>query len=81
MSIMKSVNKRTLIDPKRIEVIDDMTAEILRHKTGAERLRMAFGMFAFARKMVVASIRETHPDWSEEQINQAAARRMSHGAI
>ncbi len=31
-------------DPRRIEVMDDDMAEILKAKSGAERLRIAFGM-------------------------------------
>jgi len=64
-----------------IEVIDDQMAEILRRKTGAERLQIAFGMFSSARRMLLAYLRSEHPDWSEEQINREAARRLSHGAV
>ena len=69
------------LDPGQIEVVDDEMAEVLRRKTGAERLAIASAMFASARKMILAKLHEEHPDWDERRINAEAARRLSHGAI
>ena len=69
------------MDPRQIEVIDDKMAEVLRRKTGAERLRIAFGLFSSARRMLLSMLRADHPDWSEERVNAEAVRRLSHGAI
>ena len=69
------------LDAGQIEVMDDQMAEILRQKTGAERLAIASGMFASARRMLLSHLRATHPEWSEEQIRREAGRRLSHGAI
>jgi hypothetical protein len=66
--------------PRKIEVIDDATAEMLRRKTGAERLAIASRMYAAARTMLLAHLRQLHPDWSEERITREAGRRLSHGA-
>lgn len=63
------------------ECVDDVMAEILRKKTGAERLKIAFGMFSSARRMLLAYLRAENPDWTEEQVNREAARRLSHGAV
>ena len=65
----------------RFEMVDDDMAQILRSKTGAERLRIASGMFASARRMISSYLATQHPDWSPEQIQKEVARRISHGAI
>lgn len=68
-------------NPRKIEVVSEEMAEILRRKSGAERLAIASGLFSFARQLVVSRIRSQHPDWDEESITREAARRLSHGAI
>lgn len=65
----------------RIEVISDEMAAVLQQKTGAERLTIASGMFASARRMLVNHLRTIHPAWDERQIEEEAARRLSHGAV
>jgi hypothetical protein len=65
----------------RIESVDDDLATILRTKSPAERLRIASGMWAMARDVISGALRSEHPDWSEEQIRKAVARRLSHGAV
>jgi hypothetical protein len=69
------------VEPRHIEVVDDCMVEILRRKSGAERLRIAFGLFSSARRMLLSHLRAEHPDWSDEQVNAEAVRRLSHGAI
>lgn len=69
------------VDKRQIEVVDDRMAEVLRGKTGAERLAIAFGLYSSARRMLISALRSEHPDWTEEQINAEAARRLSHGAV
>lgn len=69
------------LDSGQIEVIPDEMARVLRAKTGAERLKIASGMFASARKLIQARVRSQHPDWTDQQINTETARRLSHGAI
>lgn len=69
------------VDPRNLEVVDDEMAAVLRTKSGAERLRIAFGMFTFARRLLIAHLRHQHPEWTEVQISGEAARRLSHGAV
>lgn len=69
------------IDPRQIEVIDDQTAAMFRAKTGAERLAIASGMYAYARTTLLARVRSEHPDWPESRVIREAARRLSHGAV
>ena len=68
-------------DPGQIEVVDEEMAAVLRTKSGAERLRIAFGMYASARRMLMSHLRAEHPDWDERRVIAEAARRMSHGAV
>jgi hypothetical protein len=63
------------------EIVSPEMAAILRAKTPAERLQIAFGMWDFALQVVTLSSRTAHPDWSEEQIRRHIAQRMSHGAV
>jgi Rv0078B-related antitoxin len=65
---------------ERIEVIDEEMARVLRAKTGADRLRIASGMFAAARRMLLCSLAAEHPDWEPRQVIEETARRLSHGA-
>lgn len=69
------------IESAKIEVIDDQMAEVLRHKTGAERLSIASGMYASARRMLISHLRAENPGWRQDQIVCEAARRLSHGAL
>jgi hypothetical protein len=63
-----------------IEVIDDDMARVRRAKTGAERLRIASGMYAAARRMLLSSLAAEHPDWDPRQVQEETARRLAHGA-
>jgi len=65
----------------RIEVIDEEMAAALRRKTGAQRLAIASGMFAAARRMLLCHLRSVHPSWDQRQIEREAARRLSHGSV
>lgn len=65
----------------RIEVIDEEMAATLRLKSGAERLAIASRMFSIARRMLLSHLRSVHPDWDPQQLEQEAARRLSHGTV
>jgi hypothetical protein len=67
------------IDPKRIEVVDEEMAQVLRSKTGAERLEIAWRMVASARRMIASHLRTEHPDWDDQQIHAETIRRLSLG--
>lgn len=69
------------IDPSRIEVMDDEMARVLRSKTGAERLEIAFEMFESARKMLTTHLRREHPEWDTDRVQNEVARRLSHGNV
>lgn len=67
--------------PETLEVVDDQMAAVLRQKTGAERLRIAFGMFSAARRMLTSHLTTQHPEWDEERVQREVARRISRGAV
>lgn len=56
--------------------MDDAMAEILRRKTGAERLAIANDMFVSVRSMLRSHVRCQHPDWTDSEVNRETARRM-----
>ena len=69
------------MDRDGFEVVDDEMAAVLRTKTGAERLAIASAMYTSARRMLLSHLTAEHPDWSEEEVQREAARRLSHGAV
>ncbi len=58
--------------------MDDDMAEILRAKSGAERLRIAFGLFESARRMLTSMLAADYPDWSQERVRREVSRRLLH---
>ncbi|MGQ0633153.1 MAG: hypothetical protein ACT4QC_00970 [Planctomycetaceae bacterium] len=68
------------MDIRRIEVVDDAIAEILRRKTPAERLAMAFDCNRTVRLRLKGHLRSVHPDWTDAQIAAEVARRVLRGA-
>ncbi|REJ92571.1 MAG: hypothetical protein DWQ34_12695 [Planctomycetota bacterium] len=73
------MNKRIL--NQRWESVTDEMAEVLRNKTGVERLAIADSMWRSVRRMLLRRLRREYPAWSEEQCSRETARRMSHGAV
>ncbi len=63
------------------DVLDDRMAAILRTKTPAERLAIAFRMWTFAHDLMLRTTARQNPDWSETEVARHVARRMSHGAV
>ncbi|MDY7092076.1 MAG: hypothetical protein SX243_03805 [Acidobacteriota bacterium] len=68
-------------DPRRIEVLDDDMVAILRAKTGAERLQIAFEMWESTCRMLTNMLSAEHPDWTAEEVQREVARRMARGEI
>jgi hypothetical protein len=71
----------TKLDPRRIEVMDEAMAEILRRKTPAERLAIGFGLWRSAQKILRGQLASLHPEWDVRRLDQEVARRLSHGAV
>jgi hypothetical protein len=70
-----------MAEKRDTDVVDDEMTRILRRMTGAERLKIANGMFVSARRMLASHLATEHPDWDQDRIEQETARRISHGAV
>jgi hypothetical protein len=64
-----------------VEIMDAMMVDVLRKKTPAERLKIAFGMWKTARVIIRGALIQQHPDWTDDQINREIATRISHGVV
>ena len=65
----------------KFDVIDDAMVAVLREKTACERLQIGFEMWHSAQRMIRAVVAAEHPEWSQEEIEQQVAKRMSHGTV
>lgn len=68
-----------LIEPGRIEVVDEAVADVLRRKTPAERVAMVFACNRTMRSILHGGLESLHPQWTESEIQCEIARRMSGG--
>lgn len=73
------MEKNLRLDRGQIEVVDDKVAEILRKKTGQERLEMVWDSWNFFYRVIGASLKSSHPEWTQEQIQKEIARRVLYG--
>jgi hypothetical protein len=67
------------LDSGQIEVIDDKIAEIMKSKSGQERLNMVWDAWAFFEKRIRVYLKNMHPEWTEEQIQKEIVKRLTHG--
>ena len=68
------------LEEYRVERMDEATLEMLKSKTPAERLAIAFDCNRTMRLRLEGHIRTYHPDWDGAQVAAKIARRMSCGA-
>jgi len=73
--------KTLRLDKGQIEVVDDRVAEILRKKSGPERLSMVWSAWSFFQMRITAHLKSEHPDWTEEQIRKEIFRRVTYGDV
>lgn len=50
----------------------------LRRMTGEQKLRTAFQLYWGAREIKAARLRQQHPDWTEEQVQQKVKEIFMH---
>jgi hypothetical protein len=72
---------RRLLDPRRIEVVDDDLAAVLRTKTPTQKASLMFSANRFIRARIAAHLFSHHPDWPEDKVQAEVARRMLGGTI
>ncbi|MBX9735834.1 MAG: hypothetical protein K2X32_02820 [Phycisphaerales bacterium] len=68
------------IAPRRIEVVDDRIAAILKAKSPTERLAMASAAHAYGVKATTLSIRTRHPDWGDARVHAEVVRSLLFAA-
>ena len=66
---------------RNIEILDDLMVQVLKNKTPQERLMIAFNMWSSAKKQLTNFLHSLHSEWSEKEIQQEVARRLSHGIV
>jgi len=44
--------------------------DALRRMTGQQKIKAAFELYDAARRLKTAALREQHPDWTAEQVEQ-----------
>lgn len=69
---------------KRVRSFDslfqmDQSNQFLKHKTGAERMQIAFSINESLRSMLTNYLRCQNPGWDEEKIQTEVAKRFSYG--
>lgn len=62
-----------------IEIVERDMAAVLRTKTEAQRLRIAWDMWRSAQSMLDNLLRAEHRDWDDARRKKEIARRLSHG--
>ncbi len=70
-----------VLDPRRIEVIDDRVAAILRAMPLIEKVRLAEAMMLEARETLRYLVRSEHADWSEAAVEAEVARRYGGARV
>jgi hypothetical protein len=80
IAVMSETNRSPRARQPCIEVLDDAMVEVLRAKTPAERVAMAFDAERTMRLMLEANLHWRHPEWNAEQITQEIARRRHVGS-
>ena len=65
------------LDVARTDMVDPRVATILRAKSGMERLGLAHEAWDVARARLGAYLASLHPEWSQEQLQAAVAKRLS----
>ena len=58
-------------------MVDDKMADVLRAKSGMERLRLAHEAWELARERLTAFLGAKHPEWSREEVSREVARRLA----
>jgi hypothetical protein len=63
------------------ETMDDLMADVLRHKSEVERLAIGERMWQSARVILSGAIMTEHPDWDADRVTKEIARRISGGVV
>jgi hypothetical protein len=67
-------------DIRRIEVIDEQTAEMYRRMSPGQRLRIGLRAHGVAKRAIEAGVRSRNPAWNDKEVRQEVLRRLSGGS-
>jgi hypothetical protein len=59
------------------EVVTDAMADVLRRKTGAQRLAIVDALYLGAWDLIEGNVRSTHPGWNNARVTAAVAARIA----
>jgi hypothetical protein len=78
---LNGIGRKVLVVARQtnLEVIDDAMADVLRRKTGTQRLQIVDALYRAAWKLIEANIRANHADWDDARVRRAVAARISGG--
>ena len=65
------------LDKGQIEMVDDKVAEILKRKTGQERLKMVWDSCTYFHERLRAYLKNIHPEWTDNEIQKEMIRRIT----
>jgi hypothetical protein len=65
------------VDPRTIEILDDMSVQILQRMTPEQRGAIAAQMHETGRAILRTQIESRHPEWSAAEVQAELARRWS----
>ncbi|HKK91955.1 MAG TPA: hypothetical protein VJ925_00920 [Longimicrobiales bacterium] len=60
----------------RVEILDAAVVPVYRAMTPAQRVEAGLSATDMIRDRLYATIRGTHPDWTDEAVAQAVSERM-----
>ena len=69
------------LNSRQIEILDDRVAEVLKGKTPAERLKIAFDLWHSTTLLLPYYLKSLHPEWSAKTIQAEVTRRLSYGTV
>ena len=75
---MPRPTNRTL-NPRHVEIPDAEVIALMKSKTPAERLEMAFASHRLVRLRLAGHFRTLHPEWTDEDVEKAIAGRFLSG--
>jgi len=53
---------------EHLKIADDVRREIFRNMSPQRKLELAFGLRDTAKKLKAMGLRQAHPDWTEQQV-------------
>lgn len=68
-------------EAEAIEVVDELTAGIMRRMSAARKMQMVDELVEFGRRLMAAGVRADHADWSEEAVAREVARRLAGDSL